>query len=180
MWKRQIAFLASALVLPPSLAAEISHLTVDHDRGAYSVSFDVLIDANPAKVRRLLTDYDHLDRLSETVTESRVLAIDGATTRVKVVVRACVLFLCKTLTRVEDARTRGNEIETEVLPEQSDFAYAQERWRISRHKHRTRVEYKAAFVPDFYVPPFIGPLLITSAMRSELETAAKRLEALAR
>lgn len=174
-----LGLLASALALQSVQAADVRHLDVVHDRGTYTVSFDVLIDADPGRVRRLLTDYNHLDRLSDTISESRVLAINAAATRVKVVTHACVLFLCKTVTRVEDAHVRGDDIETRGVPEQSDFAYARERWRVTRQDAGARVEYQAIFVPSFYVPPFVGPLLIKAAMRDELNTAARRLEALA-
>ncbi len=145
------------------------------------IAFTVHLDADAGRIRELMTDHNHLDRLSDTVTTSQVLEVlaDGSR-RIKLDMRACVLFLCKTVRRVQKVTTLANsDITTSAIPELSDFARAHEHWRIQGQQKGTRIHYWAELAPSFFVPPWLGPYLIKQAIRRELVTAAQRLESLA-
>lgn len=173
--------LGGLLVSAPATAYRLGETAIQHKAGVYTVAFDVHLDADAGRVRELMTDYDHLDRLSSIVTTSQVLEVlaDGSR-RIKLDMRACVLFLCKTVRRVQKVTTLANgDITTSAIPELSDFARAHEHWRIQEQHNGTRIHYRAELVPSFFVPPWLGPYLIKQAIRRELVTAAQRLESLA-
>ncbi len=162
-------------------AVSINHIVLAEDGGRYTVAFDVSIDANAHAVRRLMTDYDHLGRLSHLVSESRMLAMlpDGQQ-RIALTLRGCVLFFCKSVHRVEDVTDEPDgDIVTRALPQHSDFSYAVERWQILPRPYGTRLKYDATLIPDFFVPPLIGPYIVESAIRRELMETARHLEILA-
>lgn len=163
-------------------AATILRTHVSHDRSRYTIAFEVLLDARHAQVARLLKDYDHLQRLSPTVIDSRVLGQGPAgESRVHVVVRACALFLCKTVNKVgEWAELPGGDLRYRNVPELSDFAENEEIWHLQPEGQATRLRYEAEMVPKFFVPPIIGPLVIKAVIRRELRESAQRVEALAR
>lgn len=145
------------------------------------MKFDVRINADKASVRRQLTDYAHYTRLSDSITESRIVRIYSAT-RLRVAIRldSCVLIFCKVLNIVREVQILENgDIVTVADPAESDFSEARERWRISEDSGATRLIYDAELVPSFYVPPLIGPWLLKSRIRRELRTTAERLELLA-
>ena len=175
-------FLFSGLLLStPAAAYHLGETAIQHDAGVYTVAFDVHLDADAGRVRELMTDYDHLDRLSDTVIISQVLEVlaDGSR-RIQLDMRACVLFLCKTVRRVQEVTTLANgDITTHAIPESSDFARAREHWRIQGQYNGTRIHYRAELVPSFFMPPWLGAYLIKQAIRRELVTAAQRLESLA-
>ena len=163
-------------------AEEIRDLQVSDDDGRYRVSFDALLDAPITKTRPLLTEPHNWPRLSDIVSAAGVTSAgaDGVQ-RVYVRFSACVLFFCKTVRKLEEMHTDANgDIITLALPEHSDFRYARERWRISGDDRHTRVQYEAELVPDFFVPPLIGPYLLKSRLRMLLTDTAENLEHLAR
>lgn len=161
-------------------AARITATSVDRRGDDYLVHFSVDIDAAPAAVRARMTDYDHLKRLSDTVRESRIVARHDGVTRVALVLHACVWIFCRDLRKVVDARTAPDgDVVTHVVPAQSDFKVYDERWRIRPQGQRTRVRYDARVVPDFFVPPLIGPYIMKRKIQSELALSARKLERLA-
>ena len=171
-----IVFLGT--VQPMAWALTLVKTDIAHARNHYSVEFEVVIDAPADAVRARLTDYAHLDRLSPLVTQSRVLETFADNhQRLELIMRACVLIFCKTVKRVTDVTLAENgDIVTHALPELSDFAQADERWRITSEQGRSRLHYHAKIVPGFFVPPLIGPAILKYKLRGELETLAARLE----
>lgn len=168
--------------MSPVGAATLVHTDVGHERTRYTITFEVLLDAEHAAVAQLLHDYAHLQRLSPTVVDSRVLGLGQiGEPRVQVVVRACALFLCKTVNKVTDIATLpGGGLHTRNVAELSDFSESEEFWRLQPEGHATRLRYEAHMVPKFFVPPVIGPLVIKAVIRRELHESAQRVEALAR
>jgi hypothetical protein len=172
--------LLSVLALArPAHALDIKTIDVAHQGDRYTVAFDVRLDGDVATVRRLLTDYAHLDRLSDTVTQSTIVGGAPGSPRLALAIRACVLVFCRTLHKIEDVRADANgDIETRAVPDLSDFSYAIERWQISADGKTTRLRYAAQSIPKFFVPPVIGPLVIKYKIRQELRASAAKLEAL--
>jgi hypothetical protein len=165
----------------PAPAATLVQTDVAHDHSRYTITFEVLLDADHATVARLLGDYARLNRLSPTVIDSRILGQSRAgQPRVHVIVRACALFLCKTVNKVTDiARSPDGELRMRNVPALSDFTEGEEVWQLQPEGRATRVRYQANMVPKFFVPPVIGPLVIKAVIRRELRESAQRMEALA-
>jgi hypothetical protein len=162
-------------------AATITRTDVSENNGKYTVSFEAVVDADSRRVRQLMTDYAHLDRLSKTIIENRVLETGTDKQRIRLVVRSCILFFCKTIKRVEDIETLKNgDIVSIAIPQLSDFHYALEHWQILAEQNQTRIKYRAELQPSFYIPPLIGPWLVKFKIRDELATSTAILENLAR
>ncbi|MFQ5995311.1 MAG: SRPBCC family protein [Acidiferrobacterales bacterium] len=161
-------------------AANIQDLQVTHDDGSYSVAFDVIIGAEPALARQLLGDYTQWPRLSKALKESELLETfpDGRQ-RLRLRFHSCVLIFCKTILQIKDMEKRPNgDLLTIIVPEDSDFAAGWERWEIRSEHDHTRVRYHAELVPDFSLPPLIGPWILKMKLRRRLTVTAERLEAL--
>ena len=163
----------------------VESVDIARDGDAYSVAFDVIVAANAADVRRMLIDYREWPRLSDSVTESRLVAApSGGVQRISVTLRSCVVIglFCKVIRQVKDLESLadGAGYVTKFVPGQGDFASGAESWRIvAESDATTRLRYNAAFVPAFHVPRFIGPWLLKRALRRELIGAATKLELLA-
>jgi hypothetical protein len=77
-----------------------------------------------------------------------------------------------------EARPQDDIVVTGV-PALSDFSYSVEHWQVSAEGEKTRLRYSAEMVPDFFIPPLIGPLLIKSILQKEIQATAIQVEALA-
>lgn len=177
------AFFTAALLLPLSTsAATIERLETAHTDHRYTLTFEVVLDAERAKVWQIMTDYENLPRLSRTIAESHILKTEHSPEhRVSVTFHACVLIFCKTMKKVVDIEARPQtEIVVTGVPALSDFSYSVERWQVSAEGAQTRLRYSAEMVPDFFIPPVIGPWLVKSFLQREIRGIAIEVEALAR
>jgi hypothetical protein len=177
-----LAFTIALSWMAPAAAISISDLEITHSKRTYFVTFDVLLDAEPADIRELLSDYRQWRRLSDTLSESQLLRTfpDGRQ-RIRLRFHSCALFFCKGIQQIKDVVTRPNgDIVTTMVPEHSDFASGWERWQIRAEHNKTRVIYHAVLVPGFRVPPLIGPWALKNRLRDTLIGTAKKLEVLAK
>lgn len=165
----------------PAAAAEVLHTEVSHGAGRYTVVFEFQVAADANAVRRILTDYDHLDRLLRVVQKSEQLSPgDDGRPRVRVVMCSCFLFFCQTVRKLETiTEFSDGRLVTIADPSESDYRYSRVEWQIHAEPARARVAYHAEHEPAFFVPPLIGPWAIKSRIRDELELIAERLEQLA-
>ena len=169
--------LAAALLWQASLAGagQVFTAVATHQSGTYFVEVDALVEVPAARVRELLTDYDHLGRVNEAIEESQVLLTRApGDYRVRTVTLACVFFFCKRIRQVQDVvEAADGSITATVLPSQSDFRHGYARVNLWREGGGTRVLIRSEVEPDFWIPPIIGPWLIKRKLRLEtLETVA--------
>jgi len=183
VWRFVTGLLAIGLLAPASVtAATIERLEAAHADNRYTLTFEVVLDAERDRIWRIMTDYEHLPRVSDMIVSSRVLETrDPNRHRVDVRFHACVLIFCKNMKKVVDIQARPqDDIVVTGVPALSDFSYSVEHWRVSAEGARTRLRYSAEMVPDFFIPPIIGPWLVKSFLESEIRASAIRVEALAR
>jgi uncharacterized protein YndB with AHSA1/START domain len=174
--------LAAGLVWGAAAAgAEFRDLAVAQSGEAFTVRFEAVVAAPPDRVFAVLTDFDRLERLNPAIVEARRLASTGGNPlRVRTVLEGCVAFFCRRMQRVEAIRSSDRRmIRTRILPEASDFRSGQSRWQLAAITGGTRLRYRARMVPDFWVPPVVGPWAIKRTLRQGLRTLVQRLERLA-
>jgi hypothetical protein len=176
-----IILMQSAAGVTAVFAGEVLDVRVSHERGQYQVSADVLINAPAAAVKRRLTDYANLTALNPSILKSEVLEAPRAyDARVRTLIKACVLMHCQTLRRVEDVRESAQSVLAVIVPRQGEFSSGRTHWKLEPRGESVLVRYRAEFVPDFTLPPVIGPSLVRQALKRELRTVLERLEHLAR
>ena len=172
--------LLAAAISAPLCAAEIRNLEVHEHQGSYSVNFDALVDAPHESIYAIIADPTRWPQLSHIVTASEVVAeLPGDRRKVRVTFQDCILIFCQTIHKHEALQTAADgNIDTLAIPEQSDFSYAHEHWRISSEGRGTRVRYQAEMTPSFYVPPLIGAYILKAKIRSLLLHVTANLETL--
>jgi len=171
--------LAALLLLPATaLAGEILASSVNHDGEGYTLSITARIDAPPDTVYRSITDFDNLAAINPAIEESRLLgAPQPDTRRVRSVIRVCILVFCKRVVQVQDVTLLpGYAIVAVILPERSDFRSGIARWQLTPSGSATELLFSNSFVPDFWVPPVIGPWLIKRKLVWEVTETAMYIE----
>jgi hypothetical protein len=92
----------------------------------------------------------------------------------------CVLLWCKSFVRIGHLTLQPtSEIVANAHPDKSDFKRSRERWQLIPEGDGTLLVYEFEMVPDFWVPPIIGPFYMKRALKSGGEKAVDRIEALA-
>ena len=171
----------AALLLVPVLAhaGRILDSSVTLDDGVYSISVEARIAAPADTVYRFITDYDHLSRINTAIRESRIIRTDGPDRhRVRSVIRACILFFCRSVLQVQDMqRHAGQRLVADIIPEESDFRQGRAEWRLAGAGGDTTMYFEAELQPAFWVPPIIGPWLFRNKIVSELLESAAYMEA---
>lgn len=178
MTARAIVMAAAWLLAPTAFAAELRSLTFDKEDGVYKATTEIWLDADPARVYEVLSDWDLSEQFTSLITESRDLPPDdsgrpGYYMRIK----GCVLFFCKSFERegwVE--RQPITVIRAIADPERSDFEISDETWTFEGADGGTRVFYEMQMKPDFWVPPLIGPYVLKKKIRNSGVEALQRIE----
>jgi Polyketide cyclase / dehydrase and lipid transport len=185
MTKRALALctLVGALSATSAMPGTIRTLEITHENGRYHLVANSFLDAQPEALFDVLTDYDNdaFARISEIYKESGYLPPDkDGTPLVYTVVQGCLLFYCRSMSRVERLEVeKPNVIRTTTLPDRSDFKYSVSEWRLEPEQGGTRVIYRQDVEPDFRVPPFIGPRFLKSTLLRGGSDAIEHLEKLA-
>ena len=174
-------FVGGGIAAGPAAGADVRKLSVDHEQAAYLVDFEAVVAVPPDRVFALLTDFDRLDRLNPGVKVAQRLSSGSGTTRVRTVIEGCVLFFCRRMERVEAVRTRGQRvIWARIVPSASDFRSGESRWGLAAVTGGTRIRLRLRVVPDFWVPPLIGPWILKRDLADNLRILVRRLERLGR
>ena len=96
-------------------------------------------------------------------------------------VLCCIPLFCKEVTRVEEvSMLASGDIQTKIIPDNSDFISGEALWKISAAGNRTQLTYQATIEPDFFIPPLLGTQMVINNMRKEFKTTFFRIEHIAR
>jgi hypothetical protein len=173
--------LAAASVAGVAAAATLDSIDVGREDGVYSLHSETRLEASPEAIRAVLTDYENFDRISSAYKEYGYLESEpDGTPIIFTWMEGCVLFFCKSMTRVERLEVNSPEhIRTVTLPERSDFKRSVSEWRIEQRGDVTHVTYTLEMEPDFWVPPVIGPWYLKKSLTRGGGAAIDRIERLA-
>lgn len=163
-------------------ALETLKIEVTHQDGRYTAVAVFLINAPRPSVYAVLTNYEALERISPQIKESELLGVgDDGRPLVRVITHSCVMFFCRTVEMVQVVTEMPpGRIDTRVLPERSDLKYGATTWLLVGRDKGTLLTWRTTFIPDFWVPPLIGPAIIEITLTAQLADGAAGIERLAR
>jgi len=184
MPKGRLAILAGLLLVgmgAAASAAELRDIKVDREGDFYTLRSVAWFGVPDEPLYSVLTNYDLFRHFTSAIVESENLEPDDeGHPRYFTRMEGCVLWFCKSFVRVGHLELKPDtEIVAIADPELSDFKQSDERWTLEPKKDGTVLVYEFEMVPDFWVPPIIGPYLIQRALRSGGGDAIDRIEALA-
>ena len=162
-------------------SADLRVVEVDREEDRYSLKSEAWFAASPQELYRVLTNYDLFEQFSSAYVETRNAGRDErGRPRFFTRMQGCVLLFCRSFVRHGYLLlVPHSEIVAIAEPEDSDFRYSKERWRLQREGSGTLLIYDFEMEPGFWVPPVIGPYVIQRSLRSGGSDAIDRIEALA-
>ena len=162
-------------------SAELRDIAIELVNDRYHLTSETYLDVGRESLYAVLADFELFKQFTSAIVESRNIDVDdlgrpGFFARME----GCVLFFCKSFVREGYVLlTPTAEIVAVANPEQSDFRFSRERWKLVPEGEGTIMIYDFELEPAFWVPPVIGPLYIQHALRGGAERAVDRIEALA-
>jgi hypothetical protein len=188
---RPAAFLACALLASlaatPTQAAQVLAVQVSRDDGRFRIDLHLAIDAAAPQVFRALQDYAAMPRYNSDLRSVRVEpTTDPHRIRLFTTVHSCVLLFCKTMHQeqlmIASADADGGRLRAELSPHSGAFS-GEGHWIVKSCRAegaRTCVDIALVLVPQFWMPPVIGPWLIGRTLSQEAQKSALGLEQVAR
>lgn len=175
------SLLALSLLASSASAAELREITVDHDKGVYTMNSVVWFDAPIDKMYEVFRRWDYSKEFSSAIVEARdVEPDDQGRPQYYSRMKGCVLFFCKEFVRQGHAEVVLNEVlRATADPGKSDFEFVDEEWTFSEEDGGTVVVYDLKMDPKFWIPPAIGPYLIKRKLKNDGGDAIDRIEAMA-
>ncbi|MBF0604343.1 MAG: SRPBCC family protein [Nitrospirae bacterium] len=158
-------------------AAEVLRMDVVHKNGRYGIQAEALVSVLPDQVQSGIVDVNKLNRLSSDILESRLLSRKSPNRfTVRMDLRSCVLVFCLERTLTETVITKDREVVFVLVPGRGSFRSGWVRWKLFPAGAGTRVVYTSELVPDFWVPPMIGPFLLTGKFQDNTIEVLENLE----
>jgi hypothetical protein len=167
----KILLVTLALLPGISLCADIKTIEIKKETNLYHMHINATVNADVDNVIRIITDYENLPLINPYLKESRLLENpEDERTTVNMLTEICVLFLCYSIRHIQTFHTIDNGILfSRIIPGKSDFQAGWMRWEIKEIDSNkispvTKIILDIEMVPDFFVPPVIGPYQIKKIM----------------
>ena len=162
--------------------ADLQEIEVEREDNVYNMNSVSWLDVRPELLYSILANHDLFTNFTSAVIESRNVEPDEkGRPRFFSRFEGCVVLFCKSFVRNGHLElTPHEELIAIVDPETSDFKHSRERWTLEPEEGGTRMTYEFEMIPDFWVPPVIGPFYIKRALKRGGEKAVDRIEALAK
>ena len=176
-----------SLAAPLTDAAQVLGVQVGRDDERFRIELHIVIDAAPPQVFRALQDYAAMPRYNPDLRAVRIEPTSSPNrTRLFTTVHTCVLLFCKTMHQEQlmtaTANLSGGLLQAELIPHGGAFG-GQGHWNVRpcrAHPVYTCVDIELVLLPQFWVPPVIGPWLIRRTMYEEAQRSTLGLEQVAR
>jgi hypothetical protein len=162
-------------------AADLHDIEVEREDDVYKLRSTAWFDSNPDALYEVLTNYELFRYFTSAIIESHNLTPDDkGRPRYFTRMEGCVLLWCKSFIRAGHLELQPiSEVIAIADPQESDFKHSYERWQLVPHDGGTLLIYEFEMVPDFWVPPVIGPFMIRRALKAGGEGAINRIERIA-
>lgn len=168
-------FLLALIAVPaPAQAADVAvHVTRSGD--AMQVDASAEFDGTIARTWQALTDYNRLAEFIPDVRESRVISRDGNQVQVEQKGEARFLFVSFPI----DVRLAITEYPYERIDSRAvagNFREMRSAYSLETAQGRVLLRYSGRLVPDFYIPPLIGTLVLRHNIATTFRALVDEIE----
>ena len=176
---RNLLILAGFGLATSGEAATVNEVTLTRDGKTLVAEADFIVDVSRDEVVRAFTSFDQLEKINPAILSSHAESTGHNRFKVTTRMSDCVALFCRSLTLVELVSIDGDgNIVAEIDPSGSDFKAGRTEWTFESLGSQTRVTYKSAMRPDFWMPPLVGPRAMRKALRRQIAASVQNLESL--
>ncbi len=171
--------LGFCLLLPalPAMAGEVVRHDIEFKEEHYIVNMEMLIKGNLTQVYAVMMDFNNLIQVNDTIKVSELLFSNNKVHTVRMESEGCVLFFCKRIKQIQLVTELGDgKIQSLTDPDESDLKFGSVQWQLKAEDGNTRIHYHGDYVPDFWVPPLIGPAIFKSRLLEETQKTINGIE----
>lgn len=158
-------------------AAQVETVDVVYEQGIYEVSMTVLVDVSARAAYAVMTDFENLPEVNESIVKAERLPGGRLHTQVDM----CVSVFCRSIEQIQKVETNPPvKLRMSVIPELSDFKFGVAEWRFTTvNPQSSRLHFNTRLEPDFWIPPLIGPWLVKRKMQQEARRTSQGIERVA-
>lgn len=160
-----LAVLSAVAHAAPADSRDIA-VAIRRDGEAYVVDVDLVVDATPQEAWNVLTDYDHMSEFVSNLTMSRIIHHASDHFEVAQTSRVKLGFIDLTFDNVREVEfVPLQEIRSKLV--RGDMKMSVFTTRITAEGDATRITNHGRFVPDRWIPPLIGILMLEAETRKQ-------------
>jgi len=173
--------LAATGTAPGAHASDLL-VTVTETRHEYKLRAVAVLDAPHDYVYRVITDYQHADRINPAITSIEILPTErDDVTRVKNCSEHRVGPFTFDIEWVGDILETGHRrVDITTVPELSSFESGSAVWEMRPDGDRTWVRHESTMKPKFSILPLIGDYLVKKRVEEATRDIFHRVERYAR
>jgi len=160
----------------PKLEVSVNRIEVDALH-MYEVDSLGTVNASPATVWRILTDYEHMNEFVPDLNSCRVLSRNGNEVIIEQLGTARFLFMSKSIHLIVRA-TEQPMTSIDIALVSGDMKHYESHWELIPVPETggTRVVYSGRLVPNFYVPGILGAKIIRGDIERMMGAVLARLD----
>jgi hypothetical protein len=160
-----LAIFAAAAHAAPQDSRDIA-VAIHRDGEAYVVDVDLTVDATPQEAWNVLTDYDHMSEFVSNLTMSRVIHRASDSLEVAQTSRVKFGFIDLKFDNVREIEfVPLQEIRSTLV--RGDMKMSAFTTRLAAVGDATRITNHGRFIPDRWIPPLIGTLMLEAETRKQ-------------
>ena len=162
------------MLVAPVWAAEVV-VNVTRSGDALEVEASAEFDGNIRRTWQVLTDYDRLADFIPDLQASRVISREGNRLEVEQKGQARLLFVGFPI----ELRLAITEYPYERLVSRAiagNFREMVSTYRLEAGQGRVLLRYTGRMVPDFVIPPLIGPLILRTSVETTFRALVNEIE----
>ena len=158
--------LTACLAMSQAQAVEIERADATFTEKRYSFELVATLDAPIDRVEAVLRNYENYPALDARILEAKVLERPAPDeVMLFTSLRACFGPFCRTVKRTEKVKEDVRELRATTIAKSSDVAFGETFTQLSNAGTRTRVIYRTAISPDFWIPRFVGRRVMLNTLR---------------
>jgi ribosome-associated toxin RatA of RatAB toxin-antitoxin module len=160
----------------PKLEVTVNRIELDAMH-MYEVDSSGTVNAPPATVWRILTDYEHMNEFVPDLNSCRVLSRNGNEVIIEQLGTARFLFMSKSIHLIVRA-TEQPMSSIDIALVSGDMKHYESHWELFLVPETggTRVVYSGRLVPNFYVPGILGAKIIRGDIERMMGSVLARLD----
>jgi ribosome-associated toxin RatA of RatAB toxin-antitoxin module len=146
----------------------------EHEGNVFVVQASAAMQVPLELAWQVITDYNHLGQFIPDMTESRVVQRDGQ--KVVVAQTGTVRFLV--FSRSIQVTLEVDEVPFERVTSRAvsgDFKEMNGRYVLEQQGTEVKLHYEGRIVPDFFVPPLLGTLVVRRVMEGQFRAMVQEI-----